>query len=273
MILLKASLLSDDCAAARAVDSRFSERENSCELHCSPLMDICMKSIYSVLLACSLLTGCGTSTVSPPVANLTESPLELIAQKETVAPAQPASSVRTSHPPRYTARKTVAPDSASRIPPVFLSSSHEKLCVVNVEDAFPALHLAQRGGQTTELSSLYGTQATVVLFWQPDRWMARTALRDMQRDVAEQFAADKVAVVGVAVEQQGKVLQSALEEAKATFPQLLDTDGKAFASVGSVALPRIYVLDPTGKIVWFDIEYSESTRRELWQTLGVLTRP
>jgi hypothetical protein len=43
------------------------------------------------------------------------------------------------------------------------------------------------------------------------------------------------------------------------------------ADVGSVALPRLYVLDPAGKIVWFDIEYSESTRRELEQTLSVLT--
>ena len=48
-------------------------------------------------------------------------------------------------------------------------------------------------------------------------------------------------------------------------------DGAALAQIGSVALPRLYVLDPTGNIVWFDIEYSESTRRELAQTLRVLT--
>jgi hypothetical protein len=31
------------------------------------------------------------------------------------------------------------------------------------------------------------------------------------------------------------------------------------------------VLDPTGKIVWFDIEYSLATRRELHQALEVIT--
>jgi len=58
---------------------------------------------------------------------------------------------------------------------------------------------------------------------------------------------------------------------RTSFAQLLDTSGSALAQVGSVALPRLYVLDPAGQIVWFDIEYSESTRRELSQTLGVLT--
>ena len=71
--------------------------------------------------------------------------------------------------------------------------------------------------------------------------------------------------------QPARAAQRFLKQTKATFPQLLDTNGKALAQVGSVALPRLYVLDPAGKIVWFDIEYSESTRRELAQTLTVLT--
>jgi peroxiredoxin len=122
------------------------------------------------------------------------------------------------------------------------------------------------------LSSLRGKQATVVLFWHPDRWMARTALIDMQRDIANKFAREDVAVVGVAVRQAAGAVQPALNVSQATFAQLLDTDGKAFAAVGSLALPRIYVLDPTGKVVWFDIEYSEGTRRELGQTLDVLAK-
>ena len=35
-------------------------------------------------------------------------------------------------------------------------------------------------------------------------------------------------------------------------------------------LPRIYVLDAQRRIAWFDIEYSEATRRELQQTLAAL---
>ncbi len=181
----------------------------------------------------------------------------------------------TADTPRYTVRKAVAaPVTGSAepaIPPVLLSAGHAKLCRVKVGEAFPALKLPLMGGQMTELKTLRGKQATVVLFWHPDRWMARTALIDMQRDIANQFDAKQVAVVGLAVRQAAGSVQAALNQAQATFPQLIDSDGKAFATVGTAALPRLYVLDPTGKIVWFDIEYSEGTRRELWQTLGVLT--
>ena len=178
----------------------------------------------------------------------------------------------TAQTPRYTVRKAVAPPAGPAIPPVLLTAGHAELCSVKVGEAFPAVKLPLLGGQTTELKSLGGKQATVVLFWHPDRWMARTALIDMQRDIASQFDAKQVAVVGIAVRQAAGSVQAALNQAQAKFPQLIDSDGKAFATVGTAALPRLYVLNPAGEIVWFDIEYSEGTRRELWQTLGVLTQ-
>ena len=173
---------------------------------------------------------------------------------------------------KYTVLKSVTPPPSPTIPPVLLSASHRKLCRVDVGESFPELSLPRLGGPTTALSSLRGKQATVVLFWHPDRWMARTALIDMQRDIASKFAAENVAVAGIAVRQTSGSIRASLDSAKATFPQLLDTDAKAFAAVGSYALPRIYILDPAGKVVWFDIEYSEGTRRELRQTLAVLTK-
>jgi hypothetical protein len=54
---------------------------------------------------------------------------------------------------------------------------------------------------------------------------------------------------------------------------LLDPEGKAFAQVGSEKLPRVFVLDGAGKIVWFDLEYSHSTRRELKQAVQKLVGP
>lgn len=97
------------------------------------------------------------------------------------------------------------------------------------------------------------------------------AMQDLVHFVVGEYDSQKVAVVGIAVRQPVGAVQRLLNQTKATFPQLLDTNGEALAQVGSVALPRLYVLDPAGNIVWFDIEYSESTRRELAQTLGVLT--
>jgi len=219
------------------------------------------------LLASVMLLGCGAPVGAPSVASLGETPV-------TTATKMP----KESAPPkaeslRYTVRKVAAPPAMeSAIPRVLLSAGHSELCVVRVGEPFPTLSLPRLGGQMTELATLRGKQATVVLFWHPDRWMARTALVDMQRDIASHFLAKQVAVVGIAVLQTSDTVQAALNQAQATFPQLIDTDGQAFATVGTAAMPRLYVLDPDGKIVWFDIEYSEGTRRELWQTLRVLTQ-
>ncbi len=156
-------------------------------------------------------------------------------------------------------------------PRVWLSSGHAKQCKVGVGEAFPEMKLPLLNGSSTDLASLRGAQATVILFWHPDRWMARTALADIQRDIVKKFAPEAVSVIGIAVHQPASTVQEPLDQAKATFAQLLDPNGEALAKVGTFTLPRVYVLDPEGTIVWFDLEYSESTRRELQQTLAVLT--
>jgi peroxiredoxin len=184
----------------------------------------------------------------------------------------PKASLPAKSPERHTVEKVVAPEAGSAtIPPVCLSTLHAKWCVAKVGDTFPEVELPQLKGPSVKLPTLYGKQATVVLYWSADRWMSRMALEDLVSFVVGEHDPLQVAIVGIAVRQPAGAARRRLNQTKATFPQLLDTNGKALAQVGSVALPRLYVLDPTGNIVWFDIEYSESTRRELAQTLRVLT--
>ena len=57
------------------------------------------------------------------------------------------------------------------------------------------------------------------------------------------------------------------EEADVTFPSLLDPGGAYFAAVATERLPRIYLLDADGKILWFDMEYTETTRGALKQAI------
>ena len=135
----------------------------------------------------------------------------------------------------------------------------------------PEISLPQIGGGTAQLADLMGKTATVVVFWKGDRRMALEELADLGPDVIEPFGKDGVAVVGIAVNESAESAQEALTKAGAKFTNLVDADGKAFAQVGSERLPRTYVLDANGKIVWFDIEYSLTTRRELGQTLRAIT--
>ncbi len=157
------------------------------------------------------------------------------------------------------------------MPPVVLSKGHEALCRLKVGDTMPDIELEQLGGGRRKLADVAGKKATVVVFWKPGRRMADQQLADLGPDVIEPFGKAGIAVAGIAVGESSANAQAALERAGANFPTLLDADGKAFAQVGSEKLPRTFLLDPQGKILWFDIEYSLSTRRELHQALRAVT--
>lgn len=164
-----------------------------------------------------------------------------------------------------------AADNSTKFPRVVLSTIHTKWCNKFVGDAFPAIQLPRLDqGQSAEISSFQGSQATIVVFWTQDRWMSQMALEDLQQELASSYDPAEVSIVGIAVKVAKREVQQIVANTQAEFPHLLDNEGKALAEVGSVAMPRIYVLDPSGKIVWFDIEYSESTRRELLQTVATL---
>jgi peroxiredoxin len=159
----------------------------------------------------------------------------------------------------------------SAMPKVIMSKGDEAACNVRVGDAMPAIELPKLGGDgKTKLSDLFGKKATVVVFWKGDRRMGQQQLADLGKDVVQPFSKEGVSVVGVAVDQSPKEAEGALKKAGAAFTNLNDADGKAFALVGTGRFPRTYVLDPSGKIVWFDIEYSMATRRELHQALRTL---
>ena len=159
---------------------------------------------------------------------------------------------------------------APAMPSVVLSKQHEALCVVKVDDAFPALELTTMTGAAQSLPELYGKPATVVFLWHGNGWMTRAALRDLGLDIAELYSKQDVAVVTIAVNQLADATQTTLDQSESKLTTLLDPEGQTFAQIGSEKLPRVYVLDGAGKIVWFDLEYSHSTRRELKQAVQVL---
>lgn len=181
--------------------------------------------------------------------------------KETEEQAQPAEQAND-----------VAASEPLAVPPVELSRKHADLIRVKVGDSLPEVELPKTSGGNARLSSLYGKAATVVVFWKGDRQMALDELADLGPDVVDKFGSRGVEVIGVAVDQPAAEAQSTAQLAAAKFPQLVDVDGKAFEQVGSQMLPWTLVLDADGKIVWFDLEYSHSTRRELQQALLATVR-
>jgi peroxiredoxin len=217
----------------------------------------------SIAFLMALLVGCGTAVTEPTVSQLTAPKPQ---------PSESAEGAKEKSAPvarEHEVHKEVIVVDETGIPQVFLTAEHSAMCRVRVEDEMPAIKLPKLGGGEADLASFRGKKATVVLFWHSDPWMSESAIEDLSRDVKP---SDDIAVVGIAVKTSQADVEAKVKAVETSFPHLLDNDGKVFNKVGMSKLPRVYVLDGSGRIVWFDIEYSQSTRRELKQTLAELTK-
>ncbi len=160
------------------------------------------------------------------------------------------------------------------IPEVHLLDADRETCLVAVGDPMPEAELVDLDGEKQALGGLRGAKLTVVLFWTSgdsefSAMRAQAVLEDLQMDVHEPYAEKGVGVVAVNEGDTAESVKKLVEEAAAAFPNLLDPDGALFAQVAKEKLPRPYLLDAEGKILWFDLEFSRTTRDNLMQAIQV----
>ncbi len=155
------------------------------------------------------------------------------------------------------------PPPAPKMPEVKMPAALAQTCLVKVGDAMPDTELTSVDGKRLAIRSLLGKKLTVVLFWQSENMYATQALEYLELDVVKQFGDKGVQVVGIGVKDPPDAARKAVEDAGAKYVHLLDPQGEYFAKVATEKIPRVYLLDAAGKILWFDIEYSTSTRRDL----------
>jgi peroxiredoxin len=160
------------------------------------------------------------------------------------------------------------------IPEVLLLEAEQQTCLVNVGDVMPDAQLPDLTGKVQSLRGLAGEKLTVVFFWtagsseySPIR--ARQALLDLQKDVFEPYHEKGVQVIGVNEADTAEVAGRIIGEAKITFPSLLDSEGALFAKVATEGLPRPYLLDAEGKILWLGLEFSQTSLKKLTQGIRV----
>lgn len=170
--------------------------------------------------------------------------------------------------------KLQTPPPPLTIPKVGLTDSLLATCLVNVGDIMPDGEVRTADGGKILLKSQYGDKFTVVFFWAEGksnytRLSANSALQDLRTDIAEPFAAKGIKVIGVNVGDNPSSIQERLQQRGVKLPYYFDPDKAFFSKAATSMLPRIYLLDASGKIVWFDTEYSQATRRNLMQAIQV----
>ncbi len=164
------------------------------------------------------------------------------------------------------------------IPQVVLTETEDLACRVKQGDVLPDAPLSDLTGETRPLAELRaGKKLTVVCFWQNGDTLggqlkAEEMLQDLQKDFFEVYADKGVQVVGVNVGGPEDETRKRVTNTAITFPTLLDPNGSLFAEVATAGLPRVYLLDAAGKIVWFDIEFSGDTRRILEESIKLMLK-
>jgi peroxiredoxin len=224
--------------------------------------------LLTVLVAMLVATGCPTEESAKPP---TPPPV-------TVAPPTVVQDDPTEKEPREP-EPIAVPETlekldpeATEIPEVKLTETQRKTCVVWLGDLPPEGELPNLDGQTIALDSLLGEKATVAFVWTAGaselaQKTACAALADLQADALDAYGDKGLSVLAINENDSAEKVKELLGTVDVTYPVLLDTDGGYFAKVATADLPRVYVLDAEGKIVWLDIGFSETTRRELKQTL------
>jgi len=225
-----------------------------------------------------LAVGCENPPPARPIArNQRTEPVDVPAVKEekTEAPkkAQPAPKVADSAATKKEKTAPAKPQPAKKpagpppMPPVLLSEQHRKTCKVFVGDSLPTIELPDLKGKDQKLSDLLGKKLTLVSFFEGSRPTEEQMLLDLTPEVADRFGKQDVAVVGIAVGLKADAAAAQMKKFGVTFPVLVDTDRAAYDKVASDFLPRLFLVDADGKILWLDLEYSATTRRQISEAI------
>jgi len=163
--------------------------------------------------------------------------------------------------------KMLATASDPVAPRVVLSESHRKTCRATTGDVVPDLIVTDIEGAHHQFARLLSDRLTVVLFWTEQSAAGLEQFRRLPVDVLAEFAVRGVSVIAVNVGGEVARVRELTGDAADKIVSLVDVDGALFHQLATSLLPRTYVLDKDRTILWFDIEYSQSTQRDLVNAL------
>ena len=155
-----------------------------------------------------------------------------------------------------------------REPQVLLSEAHKKTCRLLVGDKIEDATVTDVRGTDHQLSQLVGDHLTVLIFWSDTSTMGLEQFRRIPIDVLADFAPRGVHVIAAHVGGEIGQVRNLTGNAVDKITSLIDAEGVLFGRFATGNLPRTYVIDAEGKILWFDLEYSQSTQRSLRNALA-----
>ena len=166
------------------------------------------------------------------------------------------------------------------IPKVVMDETRRSTFRVWVGDQLPAGQLLDLQGRQVALGSLWGPKLTILVFWNSQSLSGLQQLQDLAKDVLPKYQEKGVRAAAIHVGGEASEVAKVLPTAAAGLPVLVDPNSAYFTQITQPSakpeielLPRTYLLDGQGKVLWLDIGYTETTLRGIEMTIQTVLGP
>ncbi len=153
-------------------------------------------------------------------------------------------------------------------PEVLMSAGHKATCRKWVGDRIGEINVTDIKDSDHQLPKLLSDKLTVLIFWRDNSRAGMEQFRRIPVDILGSYAKHRVKVIAANVGGDATNTRRLTGKYDEMIVSLVDANEELFSQFATSGAPRTYLLDSDGKILWFDIEYSQSTQRELENALN-----
>ena len=146
--------------------------------------------------------------------------------------------------------------------------SEEYVSYTKVGRDVPAFSVSTLEGKEFNVAFLKG-KVVLLNFWATWCPPCHAEIPRLQKDVWEKFKGRDFEMVAIAREQTSQEIKKYGEKNKLTFPMAADPDRAIYAKFAKAGIPRNYVIDPDGKIVYQSYGYSPEDFKKM---IGILEK-
>jgi peroxiredoxin len=136
--------------------------------------------------------------------------------------------------------------------------------LINVGDEAPNFSVEMLDGSTVTLSALRG-QKVLLIFWATWCPPCRQEMSHLQEVID---ANPDVVVLPISRGEKRDVVEAFLQKMGYTFPVGLDVEQTIYRKYASNYIPRSFVIDGNGKVVYVGVGYDEAIAAEVQQALA-----
>jgi thiol-disulfide isomerase/thioredoxin len=213
-----------------------------------------------VLWVSIALVGCGDKDKPKPIEKDSKAS---IANVKLPGGTKDQGTVKKKGPPVIT-----PPPPVAQVPPVIMSQQHRDQIEIFQKDAVPAElldgELLGLDGKSHTLRSQLGDKLTIVLFWSSDHAYAVEELQFLATNFVEKFGDRGVKIVTINQRDTEKQARDTAGGAGASSLVTLLDGQKTLGKLANGNVPRTYLLDAEGRVLWLDTVFDRTTQRDLY---------